>query len=70
MPVLMGHLADGKVVLDDPAPPRLSGPVQVLIPDSAVRESESENWTALSQRAFDRVWDNPEDDVYNELLER
>jgi hypothetical protein len=27
-------------------------------------------WTALSETSFRNVWDNEEDDVYNELLKR
>jgi len=34
-----------------------------------VRE-DAEYWTALSQVSVQSVWDNEEDDVYNELLKR
>jgi hypothetical protein len=34
-----------------------------------VRE-DAEYWTALSQVSVQNIWDNEEDDVYNELLKR
>lgn len=34
-----------------------------------VRE-DAEYWTALSQVSVQKIWDNEEDDVYNELLKR
>lgn len=34
-----------------------------------VRE-DAEYWTALSQTSVQNIWDNEEDDIYNELLKR
>ena len=34
-----------------------------------VRE-DAEYWTALSQVSVQSIWDNEEDDIYNELLKR
>jgi len=31
---------------------------------------ESEFWLDASQTALDAIWDNPEDDVYAQLLEK
>jgi predicted DNA-binding antitoxin AbrB/MazE fold protein len=31
-------------------------------------DSERAEWMALSERSLSKVWDNPEDDVYNALL--
>lgn len=36
-------------------------------PVKHVRE-DSEYWTALSLVSVQRIWDNEEDDIYNELL--
>ncbi len=33
-------------------------------------EDESEFWLGASQTALDSVWDNTEDDVYAQLLEK
>jgi hypothetical protein len=33
-------------------------------------EDDSSFWTAASQRSLDAVWNNEEDDVYAELLEK
>jgi hypothetical protein len=39
------------------------------LPVKHVRE-DSEYWTALSMVSVQRIWDNEEDDIYNELLKR
>ncbi|MHB8056940.1 MAG: DUF2281 domain-containing protein [Desulfuromonadaceae bacterium] len=39
------------------------------LPAKHVRE-DSEYWTALSMVSVQRIWDNEEDDIYNELLKR
>jgi len=31
---------------------------------------EQQDWLKASEQALMRVWDNPQDDVYNELLEK
>ncbi len=31
-------------------------------------EDDLKFWMSASQTAFDKIWDNPEDDVYAELL--
>lgn len=38
-------------------------------PVKHVRE-DSEYWTALGQASMKQIWDNKEDDIYNELLKR
>jgi len=35
----------------------------------AVKEDAS-YWAALGETALSRIWDNKEDDIYNELLKR
>lgn len=70
MPVLRGHFEGERIVLDDPVPAGMSGPVQIYVPSDSEGAPLSEEWTRLSQEAFGRLWDNPEDNVYNELLDR
>jgi hypothetical protein len=31
-------------------------------------EEESAYWSALSEQSVKRIWDNEEDDIYNDLL--
>ncbi len=35
----------------------------------SVKEDAS-YWTAMSEKSLGKVWDNKEDDIYNELLKR
>jgi hypothetical protein len=35
---------------------------------TAPHESERDDWLSLSERALMQTWDNPADDVFNELL--
>jgi hypothetical protein len=40
-----------------------------LLPDDTARDLDrSQFWLHASQAALDAVWDNPEDDVYGDLL--
>jgi hypothetical protein len=32
--------------------------------------NENEYWLKLSEKSVEKIWDNPEDEVYNELLKR
>jgi len=34
----------------------------------AVAAQEDKTWKQMSAASLDKIWDNPEDDVYNELL--
>ena len=49
---------------------------QIEIPEGSrvlltlLPEDDSSFWTAASQRSLDVVWNNEEDDVYGELLEK
>jgi hypothetical protein len=49
---------------------------QIEIPEGSrvlltlLPEDDSAFWTATSQRSLDVVWNNQEDDVYGELLEK
>ena len=37
---------------------------------SLTTQEESAYWTALSEQSVGAVWDNEEDDIYNELIKR
>jgi len=39
-------------------------------PANAYDADERSRWLAASEHALSRTWNNPEDDVYNELLEK
>ena len=57
---------EGKIELLEPMPLPEGSKVLVTV------MSEEDNlhfWMAATQTAFDKIWDNPEDDVYAELLE-
>lgn len=49
---------------------------KIEVPDGArvlvtlLPEEEADFWAAASEASLDAVWDNAEDDVYAELLER
>ena len=62
---------DGKLVLPRPLPLPEKAPVVVTIetrpPNS---DAEREAWLHLSEQSLLRTWDNPGDDVFNELLSK
>jgi predicted DNA-binding antitoxin AbrB/MazE fold protein len=44
--------------------------VQLTITSEPAADGERQEWLAQSERTLQRVWDNPADDVYNELLQK
>lgn len=57
---------EGRIVpLEDIEVPEGMRVLVTLLP-----EDDSSFWLAASQRSIDAVWDNEEDDVYAELLEK
>ena len=55
---------DGKIELIEQVPlPEGASALVTLIP-----EEDAAFWQQASQESLDRVWDNPEDDVYGQLL--
>ena len=44
--------------------------VTIQAPAADAEDPERGAWLKLSQQSLVRTWDNPEDDVFNELLER
>lgn len=45
--------------------PEGTGLLVTILPDE-----ESQFWLGCSQTALDRIWNNPEDDAYGELLKK
>ncbi|MCZ6680682.1 MAG: antitoxin family protein [Candidatus Poribacteria bacterium] len=37
---------------------------------TVLQDDRDDFWIAASQSSLEKIWDNPEDDVYEELLER
>lgn len=58
-------IRDGKIeVLEPVSLPEGTGVLVTLLP-----EDDTNNfWLHASQRALDAIWDNPEDNVYAQLL--
>jgi predicted DNA-binding antitoxin AbrB/MazE fold protein len=44
--------------------------VVVTIRTDGVEDSERESWLKLSEETLTKAWDNPSDDIFNELLEK
>jgi hypothetical protein len=61
-------LSDGKLVLAEPLPE--NSRVLVTIEDAALPASERAAWLSLSEQSLLKAWDNPDDDVFNELLSK
>ena len=60
---------NGKLVLPQPLPVPENTHVIVTIHTTApVSDAERAAWHKLSEQSLLKVWDNPEDDVFNELL--
>lgn len=44
--------------------------VQLTLTAETAADVERNEWLAQSERALMKVWDNPADDVFNELLQK
>ena len=55
---------DGKIELLEPI--SLPNGAHVLV--TVLKDDEQAFWQQASESALKRVWDNPEDDIYAELL--
>jgi len=63
---VQGIVRNGKIeLLDEVDLPEGARILLVLLPDD-----ESPFWMEASLSSLDAVWDNPEDDVYAQLLEK
>jgi predicted DNA-binding antitoxin AbrB/MazE fold protein len=64
---------DGKLLLQHPLPLANKTRLRVTVDtenNPAVSEAEREAWSKLSQQSLMKVWDNPDDDVFNDLLKK
>ena len=62
----------GKLVLGEPLPLAEKTRVRVTIEtdDSKMSDAERVAWLKLSEQTLMKTWDNAEDDVFNELLQK
>ena len=69
MKTLWATVQNGKIELLELAElPEGSKVLVTLIPAEELPADETEFWLKASQTSLDTVWDNPEDDVYAQLL--
>ena len=62
---------NGKLVLPQPLPLPENAHVRVTIEtELAVSDAERAAWLELSEQSLMRAWDNPADDIFNELLKK
>ncbi len=60
---------DGKLVLDKPLPlPDKAHVIVTIETGSDTSESERAAWLKLSEQSLLKAWDNPQDDVFHDLL--
>lgn len=76
-PVLMKRKTEavyenGTLKLSEPLPLAERAQVYVTVEDSpkGMNDEERERWLRKSEDSLTQIWDNPDDDVYNDLLKR
>ncbi|MBI2058860.1 MAG: antitoxin family protein [Nitrospirae bacterium] len=62
---------NGTLKLAEPLPFAEQARVYVTVEDSPkeMNDDERKIWLRESEQSLTQVWDNPDDDVYNELLQ-
>ena len=60
----------GKLVLSAPLPLLEKSHVLVTIESENSSDSERAAWLKISEPSLLKAWDNPDDDVFNELLSK
>lgn len=62
----------GKLVLQQPLPLKDQAHVRITIQvdDAAMSDGERAAWLKISEQSLMKAWDNSDDDVFNELLEK
>ena len=64
---LWGIVEEGGIrLLEKTSLPEGSRVIVTLLPD----EEESQYWLDVSERSLKEIWDNSEDDIYAQLLEK
>jgi len=62
---------DGKLVLPTPLPlPDKARVVVTIESGTPSSDAERDAWLSISEQSLLRTWDNPEDDIFNELLSK
>ena len=63
---------NGKLVLSHPLPLAEKSHVRVTIETQAdaISDEERTTWLALSEQTLLKTWDDSEDDIFNELLQK
>ena len=63
---------DGKLLLRQPLPLAEKAHVRVTveIDNGTISDSERAAWLKVSEQSLMKTWDNSDDDVFNELLEK
>ncbi|MDQ2918463.1 MAG: antitoxin family protein [Verrucomicrobiota bacterium] len=59
---------DGKLILPRALPLAEKSHVLVTIESTGENDAERAAWLGQSERVLMQTWDNPDDDVFNELL--
>ncbi|MBI5396152.1 MAG: antitoxin family protein [Verrucomicrobia bacterium] len=60
---------DGKLILDKPLPLPNKAHVIVTVETGPITsDGERASWLELSEHSLLKAWDNPQDDVFNNLL--
>jgi hypothetical protein len=61
---------NGKLVLSHPLPLQEKAHVLVTIHSEAGADTERAAWLAAAEESLMKAWNNPDDDVFNELLSK
>ncbi len=59
--------AEGRLVLEKPLPLPENAHVRVTVESD---DAERASWLKLSEECLTKTWDNPDDDVFNQLLSK
>jgi len=66
-PTLWGVVRGGRIELEEQFP--LAEGSRVLV-TAVLGEDDGAFWQMASQSALDAIWDNPQDEVYGDLLKK
>lgn len=66
MKTIVGRVKEGKIELLESA--ELEEGMQVLV--TLIPPDDSEFWQRVSEVSLNEIWDNTEDDIYAELLQK
>lgn len=68
--ILRAVVQQGRIELLEPVKiPEGTQLLVTVITDEADEEEERAFWMRLSEKSFAAIWDNPEDDIYGDLLQ-